>query len=138
MAQFWTSLHSPVHEHTASRVRERSNAIDSANCVTNLLFTGTVQVRGLDILSVCLSGCHKTDLDQRDLIASCTWDVKGTELMEGGQMLTSSAAYMIILLCYITWNTNEVFQSNTTHQYSSSSATYFSPTNHREAQLYKN
>jgi hypothetical protein len=50
--------------------------VDSTNCITNQLSTGTVQARGMDILSVCQSGCPKTDMDQRDLIASLTWDVK--------------------------------------------------------------
>ena len=64
---------------------------------------GTVQAREI---GVCLSGCHKTDLDQRDLIASCTCDVTRTEVMKGGRMLTGSVACTIILLCYIMSNTN--------------------------------
>jgi hypothetical protein len=65
----------------------------------------------MDILSVCLSGCHKTDLCQRHLIASFTWDVKRTELMKGGQMLISSAVYVINLLYYIMSLTHEVFRT---------------------------
>jgi hypothetical protein len=112
--------------------------MDSTNCVTNQLFTGTVLVRGTDNLSFRLSGRHKTDLDQPDLIASFTCDVKRTELMKGGQTLIGSAASVIILLCYITSNRNEVFQSNKTLQYSLSISACFSSTNHHQELLYTN